>query len=388
MIVSLLVQCLTVSRLGLLGIKSRLWSSAVIIVGMACVVGVLLSMLSITAGLLRASRIAGDSTHAIVLAADSQGEFGSGISRGSVETILNGPGIGKRSDGHPLGDGEFLFWTPPAAGFTGGSLYVRGIGPAGLLLRPRFRVVAGRMFQPGRQEVIIGANASEVFGLRLGMRVILPGGEWPIVGVFSAGGSIEESELMTDADTLMSAAQLSSFGSVLVALKNVGSFEQLKKWISKNPALLVTVERQSDYYIRTADETTAFFTTLALSIGAIMAIGALFGSVKITYTATTSRGVEISTLRAIGYTGLPVAVSVVMETIVLSLLGAAVGACVAWLLFDGRHISYFRNVFELSIPPGLIALAFGLAFLIALVGGLPPAARAVRQTVTSAFRVI
>jgi putative ABC transport system permease protein len=380
-----LTQCMTVCRLSLLSLRLRWSSSVVIFIGMTCVVGVLLSMLSMTAGMLRASQLDGDSTHVILLPTESGSEFGTGIPRSSVATLLDGPGIAREASGRPLIDGEFLFWVPPTEGFTGGSLYLRGIGAAGIALRPRFRVVAGRLFSPGRQEVIVGKNAERLFDLPLGGSVIMPGGAWPIVGVFSNGGGLLESQLMADGETVMSAARLSSFGSVLVGLKTPADFEPFKKWVANKPELAVNIERQSAYYVRTADETTAFFTAVALAVGGIMTLGALFGSLRILYTTVSLRRFEIATLRAIGYQALAVASSVVLEALVLSLTGALAGAWLAWCLFDGRHVAYFRNVFDLSVTPGLLELGIIWSIVVALIGAVLPALRAARLPVAEAL---
>ena len=386
MSVTLLVQTLVMLRLGLASLTERFWSSLVIVMSMACVVGVLLAMLSETDGLRRAYQTGGSPERAVVMSRDVPSEFGTSLSRNDIATLMNAPGIARGPDGRLAADAEILFWVPPAEGYTIASPHLLGVGPAGLSLRPEFAMVSGRVFRSGQRELIVGVRAQRAFGLKVGDKVILPTGEWPIVGAFSAAGGIIEGQLVADADTVMATSGISGFGSVVVRLENVRAFETFKKWLTTNPTLAVTAERQSDYYLRTANGLSAFFTQIAYIVSAIMAAGAVFASVKIMYASVSTRTREIATLRAIGYAPLPTAIAVVLEMVVLSLTGACLGAILAWLLFNGDVKADIRNVFDLSVSPQLFVLGLAWAMVLAIVGGLPPAIRAARLSVTDALR--
>jgi putative ABC transport system permease protein len=382
----LLTQTLVLSRLGLAGLPQRKWSSLVLVGSVACVIGVLLSMLSVTAGMLRAYRSGEDSQMAIVLSPESNSEFGNGIAADAIGTILDAPGIARGPDGHPLGDAEFLFWVPPSQAYIIGSPTLRSIGASGLALRPNLRIVEGRQFRPGHREVIVGVAAARAFQIHVGDTITLPGGAWPIVGSFADDGSILESQFLGDAVTVMTAGQKSGFSSVLVRLERPEAFDAFGHWIATNPALKVTAERQSDYALRTVNRSSAFFTELTYVVGAIMALGAVFGIVKLMYAAVSVRTREIATLRAIGYQPLPLAVAVLLETAVLALVGALLGSGAAWLLFNGKHVTQIRDTFDLAVTPRLFALAVAWALALAILGGLPPAIRAARLSVAAAFR--
>ncbi len=388
----LLIQVLVVTRLSLLTMPRRMGSLLVIVFCMACVVGVLLSLLSVTAGLLRAYETGGSPGRAIVFSTDAypgpggRAEEGSHISRDAVGAIVSAPGIARYLDGKPIVEAEVLAGLPPVEGFAGGSLFLRGVGANGLLMRPEFRIGSGRLFHPGVHEIIVGVGAERMFGLKVGERIIMPDGEWPIVGDFSAGGGILESELLSDAATVMAFMRTSSVNSVLVGLESPAAFDNFKHWLTTNPALALTAERQSDYYRRVARNYTAFFTAVAYLVGVIMALGALFGFVKIMHAAVNSRMREIATLRAIGYEALPVATAVLIEAVILSVVGALLGASVARVLFDGRLNAIFNAVFTLSVSPGLIALGVGCAILLAILGGIAPAIRSARFPVAHALR--
>lgn len=380
-----LMQTLVLTRLGLLGVLQRKWSSLVLVGSVACVIGVLLSMLSVTAGMLRAYRSGEDPRLAIVLGPDNATEWGNGIPANAIGIILDAPGIARSPDGRLLGDPEVLVSVPPSGAYLIGGPTLRGIGAAGLALRPNLKIVAGRQFHSGRQEVTIGLAAARAFQLRVGDPITLPGGTWPIVGLFTDDGSMLESQLMADADTLLAAARTAGYGSVLVKLDSPDAFDAFSHWLSTNPGLQESAERLTDYTQRNARQYSAFFTALAYVVASMMTLGALFGTVKLMYTAVSARARELATLRAIGYQPLPVALSVLLETMTLALTGALIGAAAAWLLFDGKHTTQARNVFDLSVSGHLIALGIAWALALAVLGGVPPAIRATGRSVRDAL---
>lgn len=388
MTMQLVTQTWVACRLALLGLPARLWSAGVVVLSTASVVGVLLSMLCVTEGLLRAYMTGADPGRVIVMPADSPSLLAGGLSASDTGTIMDAPGIGRGPDGKVLADPEILMWVPPARGYTIDSPLLLGTGAAGLGLRPGFRVISGRLYRAGQRELLIGVQAAHAFHIKVGDSVILPDGKWPIVGTFAAGGSILEGELVGDALTIMTANRMSGFGSVLVGLKTDAAFASFRQWLTSNPGLGVSAERQTDYYRRVATGYSAFFTRLAYAVGVVMALGALFGSVKIMYASVAARTREMATLRAMGYAPLPLALSVILESLVLALAGAALGVGLAWALFSARTIANFQNVFQTSVTPGLAALGFAWAGGLALLGGLLPAVRAARLSVTQALRAV
>jgi putative ABC transport system permease protein len=383
---TLLSQQLLACRVGFLSLRQRLGPSFVIVVGMGCVVGVSLAMLSLTSGLTRTIESGGRSDHAIVYPSDVTDDNGMGMTRASIGVILNAPGIAVAPDGTVLGSAEVVSNVHPAQGFSEGSLLLRAIGPNGAAVRPGFAIVSGRMFHRGIQELIVGRGAASEFGLKVGMNVILPNGEWPIVGEFAADGSAVESQLLGDADSVMSAMRISSFGGVLVSLKNSAAFDDFKRWLVTNPSLSVTAERQTDYLQRTASFLTRYFSTLAYIVACMMAIGAVFGSVQIMYSTVEARTVEIATLRAIGYDPLPIAVSILLETILLSLIGALAGSLVAWLLFNDQQEINGDTIFRLHISGQMVVFGLFAAMCLAAMSGILPALRAARIPVVEALR--
>jgi putative ABC transport system permease protein len=356
---------------------------------MAAVVGVLLSMLSFSTGILVSFMNAARPDRAIVLAQGTQGEFNSDVNRDAVGPISDLPGIRKDSDGKPIVSAEILTTTPVIRKVDGleAGVFVRGVGPKFMALRPEIHLVAGRMFETGRHELIVGTMGQARYqGLELGDRVILADGDWTIVGSFESGEDVIQGELLADSDTVMPSVRRNTYNSVIVRLESVAAFDKFKEALTKNPALKVSTDRHTDYYARTAQGPTAFFGFFAYFVGSIMAIGALFGAVNTMYSAVSARGREIATLRAIGFSGTPLALAVLLEAVLLCAAGALIGAVIARLLFHGMLHSLGANVFKLEVTSGMVMLGLIWAVVIALAGGLMPSLRAARLPVTTALR--
>jgi putative ABC transport system permease protein len=378
-------QIFAVCAVGLSGLSQRRSTALVIVVGSACVVGVLLSMLCVTVGLTRAYQTGGSPSRAVVYAKQAGGEWGTGLKRESVGTILNAPGIARSADGRPAADAEMLMSLLPPEGFVDGTLGLRTFGPAGTAVHPQFAIVAGRMFHTGAQEVVVGAKVARKFRFAVGGKVGMPQGEWPIVGVFTSGGDRLEGEFVADADTVMSAAKVNGFGSVIAQLVDPSAFPEFEAWLISDPTLTVGVERQTDFNTRQAGHAVERFIRISYGIGVIMGLGAVFGASRIMFAAVRARTREIGTLRAIGFGGAAVAASVLAESVALSLTGAAIGGGIAWLLFDGREIPIWWS-FRLQVSPQLVAIGLLWGAAIALLGGALPALRAARLPAVEALR--
>ena len=231
----------------------------------------------------------------------------------------------------------------------------------------------------------MGVGAARKLGLGVGSEVRLRDGKWPIVGVFSCGGDIIESYLVGDARTVMAARRRAGFAQVIAQLVDAKAYPEFQTWLTENPALSVSVERKTDYDLRTAGVSTAFFTRMAYVIGAIMALGALIGVVKIMYGAVRARTREIGTLRAIGFGATPVVMSVLAEAVLLGAIGALLGAAIAWLILDDRDM-WVWGAFKLRVSPALWLLGLVWALITSLLGGLFPALRAGRLPPADALR--
>jgi len=348
-------------------------------------VGVMLSVLSVTGGLARTSTSGTDPRNAIVLGAEATGEDGSSVTRDTCSALVQAPGIAHDADGRAIVDCELLQPLAPD-GFAWGMLYIRGVGDRAWNLHPDFKIIAGRTFRPGKHELVLGAGALRIFNLKVGDNVIMPDGEWPIVGAFSCGGGVLESQLLTDGATLSGSTRGTGFNSVLVRLESPAAFDVLAGWIRENPGLAVVAERQSQFYLRSIGSFMSFFTSLAYFIATILAIGALFGSLNIMYGRVRARTREIATLRILGFGAVPIAVSVLVEALLLCSMGAFLGAVCAWLVFHGRQSVVVHTTFQFSLPLHDVLAGFAWAAAIAVAGSLPPALRAVRLPIVAGSR--
>lgn len=390
-----LKQIAAVTAMSLLGIPSRMGPCLVIIVGIAGVVAVLVSVFAMVQGFSENAERTGRADRAIVLAGGAETEASSGLSREDVAAILNAGAIRTNAAGKPIASADMLAFVRLTDRRTGLDAFatVRGVGQQALALRPEIRLVEGRLFGAGLQELVVGrALQRRLAGLEIGSRIPLPQGDWTIVGVFESGANARESELLGDADTLLSAYRRNVFNSVTVALHGAEDFAAFRAAIAANPSLSVKVERERDYFLAASADTRSMMRFIALFISGVMATGAAFAAVNAMYSAISARTLEIATLRAIGYGGAPVVVSIAIEALLFALIGGAVGAALAWQFFNGNAVTTQSSAspapvtFLLNVTPGMLALGVASACAIGFVGGLFPAVRAARLPVVSALR--
>ncbi|HVI24616.1 MAG TPA: ABC transporter permease [Xanthomonadaceae bacterium] len=384
---------LAAARIGIAGLPQRWGASSVIVIGIAGVVGVLVAMLAMGEGFKATLDRTGSDRTAIILRGGSQAETNSVITRDQVPLISALPGIARGKDGRPLVSPELsqVVNLPSKADGTDANVQFRGVGPAAWALRPDLKLLEGRRFNPGLRELVVGKGAQAQFaGLEVGRKLELANQDWTVVGVF-ASGDAHESELWADADVLGPAYQRSAFQSVTVKLDGKGGFKRLKAALAGDPRLKLDVLTTHDYYAKQSEGLSKLIRILGVVIGTIMAIGAVFGALNTMYAAVAGRAREIATMRALGFRGLPVVVSVMLETMLLALAGGLLGAAVAWLVFNGYTVStlgsnFSQVVFQFKVGPDLLWTGLKWALGIGLVGGLFPALRAARLPVTVALR--
>jgi putative ABC transport system permease protein len=386
-------QVAAITALNVKNLSQRFGTSLVVVVGIGGVVAVLISVLAMSTGILRLVAHAGRADRVIVFTAGALSESSSVLDRDAVVAIANAPGLAHGPDGKAIISAEAMVLTPADRKSDGKSItvVVRGIGPLGSAVRPEIGVVEGRMFRPALRELIVGKAAREQFrGLAIGDHVALHDGDWTIVGVFAGGGG-HDSEMLGDAETLLSAYQRTQFQSVTGVLASPADFQVFHDSVTANPALHVDVKRETEYLFEQSKPLRQLYTTIAYGVGGIMAVGALFGALNTMYSAVSARTREIATLRAIGFGSGAVIVSVFAEALLLALAGALIGAALSWALFNGNSISQGaaatgQFVYSLTVTPDLMLLGIIWAFVIGLVGGLFPALRAARLPIAAALR--
>jgi len=386
-------QTWSVTKVGIATIPQRLGSASVIVVGIAGVVGVLVALLAMGEGFKQTLSQTGDNVTAIVMRGGATAELSSGVSRDDAVLIAQLPGIMKDAQSKPITSAELVVVAnvPKKSSGTDANVELRGVGEQAFALRPNVKISAGRSFKPGLRELIVGKGALAQFaGLQPGASMNLNNQQWDIVGIFESGDS-HESELWGDVETISAAYRRGGYQSVTVRLTSPDSLDQMKAAIVSDPRLKVEAKTTSDYYSAQSEGLTKVITIIGIVIGTIMAIGAVFGALNTMYAAVAMRAREIATLRAIGFRGVPVVVSVLLETMLLALAGGMLGGLIAWIIFNNYTVStlgsnFSQVVFAFKVTPALLWTGLKWALAIGFVGGLFPALRAARVPVTTALR--
>jgi putative ABC transport system permease protein len=390
-----LSQIASVTWFGLCTIPRRKGAAITAAIGIAGVVAVFVGVLSIAQGFRRAVVSNGRDDIAIVLRHGANNEMSSGLGREDSRIIKDAPGVA-RENGAAVASAELfvIIDVPKRSSGTDANVPFRGVEEAAALVRGDVKVIQGRMFERGKNEVIAGVAAAREFaGLDVGKTIKLGKTEWNVVGIFSANGGMPESELWTDTTVLQEAYQRGdSYQSVYARLESPGKFQEFKDSLTSNPQIKVQVVRQTEFYSEQSSVTTQFITGVGTVIALMMAVGALLGALNTMYNAVASRSREIATLRALGFGATPVVCSVLIESLVLAVTGGLIGGLGAYLAFDGygaatmNFQTFSQIAFAFAVTPQLLVQAIILAAIIGLVGGFFPAIRAARLPIAAGLR--
>jgi putative ABC transport system permease protein len=384
---SLLNQVVAVTSINLKSIAQRRWLSLSTVVAIALVVVVLLAFLAMANGFQKTIAGSGSNDIAIVLRAGSQAEINSTVSRDQVRLIEDGPGIAKGADGKALISPELYLVVDglKRTTHTKANLPLRGIGERGAALRKDIKLVQGRMFASGSNEIVVGKALQREFeGFELGQTVKFGTTSWTVVGVFDAGGSVFESEIWADLPVVQSLFKRENiFQTVRARLTSPDALAALKTFSDNDPRLKLDVKSENEYFSEQASQTSDLIQKLGWPLAIAMAFGALAGALNTMYSSVASRATEIATLRAIGFGGFPAFVGTLTESLSLAAIGGLVGAAATYLIFDGVSAStlggnFTQVVFDFKLSPALIVEGVALALVVGLIGGLFPALRAAR----------
>ena len=392
---SLLRQCQAVTRYNLETIWERRAVSVVAVFGIAGVVGVLVAVLSMAAGF--RSVVTGQARDdvAVVLRAGSTGETASILNHQDIQVLWAAPGVARGPDGPLVSPELFVIIDRKKIGAgTDANVPLRGVEGAAFALRDQIEIVEGRNFEPGRNEVIVGDGAAGAFeGLLVGDRIDVGRASWEVVGRFTAGGGVSESEIWTDTRVLQQMYQRgNSWNVALVRLTDADAFEGFEQALTDDPRVSLGAQRQTTYMAAQSRPIEAFISVVGWIIVAMMSAGAVFAALNTMYAAVSSRSREIATLRALGFSRLPVVLSVMIESLVFGIIGAAFGGAASWFLFDGfraatiNWASFSQVAFAFEVTPELLVQGIVLALVIGAIGGFLPAVGAARRSVIGALR--
>lgn len=388
-------QTVAVTLLNLRTVPQRLGSSGVAIIGIAGVVVVFVSVLSIAAGFTAAMQGTGSASRALVMRSGADSEMTSGIGGDDADVIKQAPGL--RRDGQaPVASAELyvIIDLPKRSTGTAANVPMRGVEPMALSVRNEVSIVEGRMFEFGTNEIVVGRGASGQFaGLTVGNDLRSGQTTWKVVGVFEADGGVPESEIWVDARVLQGVYRRgNSYQVILARLDSAESFDAFRDWLITNPQLNVQVRRENEYYAQQSRALSGLIQGVGVGIAVLMGIGAVFGAILTMYTAVSTRSREIATLRALGFNSGSVVVSVLAESITLGAIGGILGGAGAYFGFNGYQTStinfqtFSQVAFAFRVTPELLGVGLFYALLLGLFGGLFPALRAARLPIPTALR--
>ncbi|MBO6504795.1 MAG: FtsX-like permease family protein [Kordiimonadaceae bacterium] len=389
-------QIWTVVVMNVRSLPQRLWMSLAAVLAVSVVVAVLLSFLAMSNGFASTLGGTGSDSVAIVTRSGSQSELNSVIGRDSVNIVSTAPGIAQDENGQPIYSAELYVVVDGIKKSSGTEVNIpmRGISPEGFALRDRVDVVAGRMFEPGTNEILVGQGVIDQFaGFDLGQEVTFGKTRWSVVGVFSTGGTAFESELWADARLVQDLFNRgNSFQTMRIRLSEPGNVEGISELIENDPRLILDVDTESDYF-SSQGEALQGIVFFGWGVSIIMGLGALAGALNTMYTSVASRAGEIATLRAIGFSNVSAFFGTLAESVVLSIIGGVIGALVSYTFMDGLTTAtmgpgFTQVVFTFEMSPELFKNGIQLALIIGLVGGFFPAWRAARLPVVTAFRKV
>jgi len=388
-------QIFAVTQFSMRSLSQRKGSSAVAVLGITGVVAVMVGVLSIAQGIQETMQSSAADENAIVLRSGSDSEMMSGLSGDDTRLIAEAPGIARNESGALASPELFVIINLPMRSTgTDANVPMRGVQAPAMIVRDSFRLVEGRMFEWGLNEVIVGIGARQQFaGLDIGSSIEVGQEKWPVVGFFEADGGLAESEIWVDAAVLQPAYRRgNSYQAVYVKLNSSDEFDGFKDALTSDPRLNVKPMREAEYYDSQSTVVYNMITGLGTIIAVIMGLGAVFGALNTMYTAVSGRAREIATLRALGFRAGPIVISVVSESLLLAFVGGLIGAGLAWLAFDGfqaatlNWASFSAITFSFDVNVKLLTQGIIFAMIIGMIGGLFPAIRAARQPVAQDLR--
>jgi len=387
---SFISQTFELTSTGLRSIGQRRGSSLVTVVGVTTAVAVLVSLLAIREG---ANIFSGDNAQPDVVDILSRGATStpqSVITRDTLAVIENAPGVKRSADGRPyVVATTFVGVDVKKKNGKPGTVYLVGFNRGAALMQSNVKVIEGRQYRSAVHEVLVSDPIRKLYqNMNIGDHLKLSGTEWTIVGVFAGNDSIGDSSLRADADTVMSAFNRNTYQQAQVQLASPAAMGEFKRALLSNPAIAVEVKTSAQTMQDNFGQLTSLLDFVAYFVGTVMASGAVFGALNSLYGSVDARRREIATLRAIGFNGGPILVSVLLEGMVLALPGAFLGAAIAWALFNGNVVDVAGLIFKLTVTPHLLMVSVIWALAIGLIGGSLPALHAARLPVATALRPI
>jgi ABC-type antimicrobial peptide transport system permease subunit len=374
---------------------TRRLTTVLTLTGIALVAFVFASVLMLSRGVENTLIETGSEDNAIVLRKSATSELVSQINRDHANLIKTFPEVGLLPDGKPFVSTEtYVIINLLKRGSNDmGNISVRGISPEGLQLRPQVRLSAGRWFTFGSQEIVIGKNISSQFnGTAIGNQLRFGDAQWTIVGEIDGQGTAFDSEIWGDSEQMMPAFGRPVFSTVTFRLKSREMFDAVKLRIEQDPRTSYTeVKREQTFYREQSEMMSNFIRILGLVVTIIFSVGAMIGAMITMYAAVANRTREIGTMRALGFQRRSILGAFLVESVLLSLIGGAIGIVLASAMSFVRISttnfgSFSELAFGFSLAPDIIGWTLFFSVIMGIVGGVLPSIRASRLNILTALR--
>ncbi|MBK5291544.1 MAG: ABC transporter permease [Acidobacteriia bacterium] len=362
--------------------------------GIALTVAVLLSVSALVEGLRTSLEATAHPLHVLVLRKGSNAELNSSTTPQLFQSIKAKPGIARDSKGEPMASLELItvvvLESPDIP--SGINITVRGLTAGGFQMRSNARIVEGRMFQPGRRELVVGQGVAGRYPIaRLGKKLDFGRGPWEVVGVVDAGRSAAGSEIFADLNQLASDQnRQEALSSILLRATDAVSMQALINDLASDRGLNVDAQTELAYY-RSQTSSALPIQVIGTFVAVIMAVGSSFAAMNTMYAAVARRASEIGTLRVLGFSRSGILLSFFFESLLLSLFGGLLG-CVLVLPLNnlqagiGSFVTFSEITFEMRVTPQIMAMGIVFAMIMGAIGGLFPAASAARKQILTALR--
>lgn len=383
-----------VLALGLRNAVVRPLLPVIVVVGFLAVVLVMVSVFSIGRGLRNTYADTGSPDVAMTLSDGSRVESQSSLSAAEVRALASEPGVAQGVNG-PLVSPELVtsIELPKRGSGVVSDVVLRGVTPTAFQIHPKVHVIAGRMYKPGVNEVIVGRQAAREYrGLGVGSVLRSGGVDWTVTGIFAADGNIHESEIWTDLPGLQGALhEANHYSAMYLKMDSPQSYAAFTAAVKKDPRLAVQLQTEKSHYADIASGVSSLFHTTGLAIGVLMALGVVIGAINLMYVNLASRIRDMATLRALGFRRLSVLFSVLCEGLIFGLIGGVTGGLIAYAVFNGYQagtifVGPTQVDFQFAVSAGLLIAGIVFALIMGFIGGLFPAIRAARMPVARALR--
>ncbi len=385
-----------VTGMNLRNIPERWSSSLVAVLGIGGVTLVLVALLSIAAGFKVALEGSGSEDVAIMMRAGSSNELSGGFGADTVTVVNDAPGIKRAADGKPILSPELYVLVDGKMRGKDAStnLPLRGVGQLAPQVRKSFKLVEGRMFREGTNEIIVGEGVVQQYeGLEVGKKVRWGATDWTVVGRFTDQRGIAESEVWGDTRVVQQAWRRgNSFQSIRAKLTSPDALKTLKDSLTKDPRVRLGVQSERAFYADQQKLMSTIINYVGWTLAVMMGIAALFAALNTLYNAVANRVREIATLRALGFGGMAVVTSVLVEAMILGAVGGLIGGLLAFVFLNGMHsstmnwASFSQMTFAFTVTPRLMVTGIIYGLILTLIAGILPGIRAARQPITQGLR--